>query len=282
MKIKLTKLTALWITLIFAALIAIIVSTGKAVANKPKTLNLKRKRGVAVSTLKTSVKKTPVKKASAETAAPKKSTAEKASSKKATKKPADESSAMKSILASTTGLKPNVLKLGLNAYKWAQKQGKVKRNLLTIVDFSIRSNHQRMWIINMNTDKVVMKTLVANGKGSGLDKGVRFSNRPGSLMSSLGVYVTGVHYYGNDGLSLHVHGLQAGINSRAYSRTIEFHGAWYVSPQFAAEHGRVGRSWGCFALDKAILPKVVKTIENGSVVFAYANGHSQDYAPYAS
>lgn len=192
-----------------------------------------------------------------------------------------ESAAMKSILASTTGLQPNVLKLALNGYKWAKKKGDVKKQFLTVIDFSIPSKYKRMWVINMNTDKVVMKTLVANGKGSGLYKGVRFSNTPRSLESSLGVYVTGVQYYGNDGLSLHVKGLQPGINSNAYSRTIEFHGAWYVSPAFAAKYGRVGRSWGCFALDKGVLPKVVKTIENGSVVFAYANGHSSAYAPYA-
>lgn len=263
MKTKLSKQTAVWITLIFAALIAVIVSTGKAVANKPKTLASKKKRSAVVTRTKSSVTK---------------------ATESSTKAPQlnDESSTVKGILASTTGLKANVLKLGLNAYKWAEKQGKVKKHYLTIVDFSIPSKDKRMWIINLDTDKVVMKTLVANGKGSGLDKGIRFSNRQGSLMSSLGAYVTGVHYYGNDGLSLHVHGLQAGINSNAYSRTIEFHGAWYVSPSFAAKYGRVGRSWGCFALNKAMLPKVVKTIEDGSVVFAYANGHSQDYAPYTS
>jgi len=189
----------------------------------------------------------------------------------------DESSVMKSILASTTGLQPNVLKLGLNAYKWANNHANVKKHYLTIIDFTIPSKQKRLWVINLNTDKVVMKELVANGKYSGLYNGTRFSNTPGSLQSSLGVYLTGVTYYGNDGLSLHVHGLQPGINSNAYSRTIEFHGANYVSPQFAKEYGRVGRSWGCFALDKTIEPTLVDTIRGGSVVFAYANNHSQDF-----
>jgi len=189
----------------------------------------------------------------------------------------NESSAMKSILASTTGLKPKVLMLGLNAYKWATKHSNVQKNYLTIVDFSIPSKDKRMWIINLNSDKVVIKALVANGKNSGLYKGTRFSNAHGTLESSLGVYLTGTTYYGNDGLSMHVHGLQPGLNSNAYSRTIEFHGATYVSPRFAKIYGRVGRSWGCFAMDKAIVPKVTSMIKNGSVVFAYADNNPQAF-----
>ena len=248
MQTKLLKHAAILVTFIFAVVIAVLIFAGKAVANKPNTTLLTKKK--TPSSLAT--------------------------------KPIGENSAMKSILTSTTGLKPNVLKLALNGYQWASKRVDVKRNYLTVIDFSIPSKDKRMWIINLNTNKVIMKTLVANGKGSGVYKGVHFSNRPGSLESSLGVYVTGTHYYGNDGLSLHVHGLQPGINTNAYRRTIEFHGAWYVSPSFAAEHGRVGRSWGCFALNKAMLAKVVKTIENGSVVFAYANGNNADYTPYAN
>jgi len=189
----------------------------------------------------------------------------------------DEDSAMKSILASTTGLKPKVLALGLNAYKWASKHSNVQKSYLTIVDFSIPSKNKRLWVINLNTDKVVIKTLVANGKNSGLYKGTKFSNAHGTRESSLGVYLTGVTYYGNDGLSMHVHGLQPGINSNAYSRTIEFHGASYVSPAFAKAYGRVGRSFGCFALDKSMISKVTNTIKGGSVVFAYASNNQQDF-----
>jgi len=191
--------------------------------------------------------------------------------------PLSKSAAMKTILASTTGLQPHVLALGLNAYKWAGQHANVRNHYLTIVDFTTMSKHKRMWVINMNTDKVVLREYVANGKYSGLFNGTRFSNAHGSLASSLGVYVTGTTFYGNDGLSMHVHGLQAGINNNAYSRLIEFHGAWYASPSFVQEHGRVGESWGCFAMSKAVVPQVVNTIKNGSVVFAYAANHSQDF-----
>lgn len=273
MKSKIAKYTALGTTLTLSALVGVVLSTGTAVASKPKVAKTKKRSAVS------KVVKHKVVKHKAVT--PKKVVKPKKVAPKKVSKPNNESAEVKSILSSTTGLKANVLKLGLNAYKWAAQHGDVTKKYLTIVDFTIPSKYKRMWVINLKTDKVVMKTLVANGKGSGLYNGTRFSNRPRSLMSSLGVYVTGTPYYGSDGLSMHVHGLQPGVNSNAYSRLIEFHGAWYVSPTFAREHGRVGRSWGCFALDKAMLPKVVKRIKDGSVVFAYAVNHSSAYAPYA-
>lgn len=223
------------------------------------------------------VKKSSARKAAAVAAKPK------AVAKPKTVKPIkNESAAMKKILASTTGLDPKVLAMGLHAYTWASAHHKVQKRYLTIVNFSIPSKNKRLWIINLNTNKVEIKTLVANGKYSGLYKGTNFSNGRGTRESSLGVYLTGVTYYGNDGLSMHVHGLQPGINSNAYRRTIEFHGAAYVSPQFAKAHGRVGRSFGCFALDKAIVGKVTSIIKGGSVVFAYADNHSRDFQVEAS
>ncbi len=259
---KFKKLLTLVVTAVFLAIAASILVLGKSNPTKIRKARIKAKKTSVVSK-----KSAAAKPAIKITAAP----------KKVAQPVVNEDAVMKSILESTTGLQPKVLKLGLNAYKWAEKKGKVKKAYLTIINFSIISKNKRMWIINMKTNKVVLKTLVANGKDSGLYKGVHFSNAHGSDDSSLGVYVTGVKYYGGDGLSLHVHGLQPGINTNAYSRTIEFHGAWYVSSAFAAKYGRVGRSLGCFALDKAVLAKVVKTIKDGSVVFAYAKNHKQDF-----
>jgi len=186
------------------------------------------------------------------------------------------------ISNTTTGLSPNLVELALSGYYWALKQGRVsKKDYLTIVNFSLPSKEKRLWVIHLPNQHVVMKTFVANGKNSGFLKGTRFSNTPGSLESSLGIYVTGSTYYGSKGLSMHVYGLQTGVNNNAYRRLIEFHGAPYVNSLVAKEYGRVGRSWGCFALDNTILPKVLDWIKGGSVVFAYANDHNYDYRPYA-
>lgn len=180
------------------------------------------------------------------------------------------SSTIHKIMEKPHGLNPNLLKLGLQAYQWATIHSHVTKPYLTIVDFSIPSKYPRLWVINLNTNQILANTLVANGKNSGLFKGIRFSNRHGSNESSLGIYLTGPKYYGPVGLSMRIYGLQTGINSNALARNVVMHGNWYVSKQFARKYGRVGRSLGCFTLSKKKLPFIVHMIKNGSVLYAYA------------
>jgi hypothetical protein len=178
--------------------------------------------------------------------------------------------------ASTAGINPSALKLGMNAYKYAQEHGKVNKPYLTIVDLSMPSKERRLWVINVKTNQVLANELVANGKNSGIDRGVRFSNSPSSKESSLGVYQTSNTYIGKHGQSLRVIGLEKGINSNALSRAIVVHPAAYVNSEFAKTHGRVGNSWGCFALSQRVAPKVINLIKGGSVIFAYAPQEKSD------
>lgn len=175
------------------------------------------------------------------------------------------------IMQHPEGLSPKLLKLGLEAYQWAQHHGQVTKPYLTIVDLSMPSKYPRLWVIDLNTNRVTDHLLVANGKNSGVSKATRFSNQPGSKESSLGVYITGGKYYGDVGLAMRLYGLQPGINSNAYRRAIVMHGNWYVSKTFAKANGRVGRSYGCFTLSKAKVGEVVAKIKNGSVLYAYAD-----------
>ncbi|MBW6500012.1 MAG: murein L,D-transpeptidase catalytic domain family protein, partial [Bacteroidales bacterium] len=73
---------------------------------------------------------------------------------------------------------------------------KIKNNLLTIIDFSLSSNTERMWIVDMNRIKVVHHSLVAHGRNSGDEFATSFSNKPSSFQSSLGFYLTDEIYYG--------------------------------------------------------------------------------------
>ena len=116
---------------------------------------------------------------------------------------------------------------------------------------------------------MVFYTYVAHGKGSGLTYATRFSNQPDSEASSLGVYLTGHTFYGDDGYSLRLHGLNPGFNGAAYRRDIVVHSAWYVSKAFAQKYGRMGRSWGCFALDRRVESAIVKLIRDGTVLVGY-------------
>lgn len=166
-------------------------------------------------------------------------------------------------------LDPHVLKLALIAYQHAESMGLDKKRLLTIVNYADPSTMRRLWVINLNTDKVLFNTLVAHGKNSGGNYATHFSNSRTSDASSLGVFLTGNTYEGEHGYSLRLRGLEPGFNNNAFRRAVVMHSAWYVSERFAKQHGRLGRSWGCFAMSKKSEPKVVHTIKDGTLLFAY-------------
>ena len=169
----------------------------------------------------------------------------------------------------TPGLNPKALQTSLEAYSKAEKEGLDHQHILTIVDFTKPSTARRLWVLDLNNHTVLFNDYVAHGKNSGDNYARRFSDSPSSLESSLGVYLTGSTYSGEHGYSLKVKGLDKGFNDRAESRAIVFHKAYYATGQFAQEHGRLGRSWGCFAVSPAIADSLFHTIKNGSLVVAY-------------
>jgi hypothetical protein len=161
------------------------------------------------------------------------------------------------------------LSLAILSYQHLKQDGLDKKDLLTLIDFQKPSTEKRLWVINMKTDTVLNYTLVAQGRNTGFNYAKHFSNTPGSLESSLGTYLTGKTFYGNDGYSMRLIGLVKGFNNNAYERDVVMHGAWYVSAAFAKKYGHLGRSWGCTALNKKILPVVVNEIKGGTELFAY-------------
>lgn len=164
----------------------------------------------------------------------------------------------------TKNLNPKVLKLAMSAYECAELSGVSHSKLLTIIDYSLPSTTQRMWVIDTASNKVLYNTAVAHGKGSGDVKATHFSNVPSSHASSLGLYLTGEVYQGHNGYSLRLQGLDKGFNDNALSRAVVMHGANYVSPE-----GHVGRSWGCPALPREVAKPIIKTIKDQSLIFAY-------------
>lgn len=184
----------------------------------------------------------------------------------------------KKILASAPNLDPDALSHAAKGYDWALKHGNVKNHdVLTIIDFNKPSYEKRMWVIDLNTDKVMMNLYTTHGKNSGMTYAKKFSSRVNSDMTSLGVYETMNAYHGkHKGLSLRLKGLEKGINANAYSRTIVIHPAWYATPQFVKAHHRAGRSWGCFAIDPAKSTKLVNLIDQGSIIVAYADQSDHD------
>jgi len=165
-------------------------------------------------------------------------------------------------------LDKKVLKLALTAYKNADKRGAVKKPVLTVIDYSLPSNKQRMWVFDMRKERLLYNTYVAHGKNSGV-VAKHFSNRESSKESSLGTYITKDTYIGHKGYSLNIQGLDRGFNDNAYNRRVVIHGAWYVEPGFIKRAGRAGLSWGCPAVAATLAKPLINTIKNGSVIFAY-------------
>lgn len=166
-------------------------------------------------------------------------------------------------------INPKVVKLSLMAYQKARKAGYDNKQLLTVIDYSLPSTSRRLWVFDLKHGRELFNTWVSHGKNSGDNLAHSFSNTPGSLKSSLGVFVTDQPYIGGHGLSLRIKGLEAGVNDNAYSRDIVFHGARYVNGQVASQYGRIGRSWGCPAVDQRTIKQLIETIKDNTVVFAY-------------
>lgn len=142
-------------------------------------------------------------------------------------------------------------------------------NILTIIDYSLPSSEKRLWVYNLTEHKLLYNTYVSHGIRSGQLITNNFSNKFDSKASSFGVYETQQTYYGRDGLSLRLNGLERGFNDNASNRYIVMHGGWYVEEQFIKRYGRAGRSWGCPALPLNMTQSIINTIKDKSIFVAY-------------
>ena len=154
-------------------------------------------------------------------------------------------------------------------YEQLKNQGKIENDVLTIVDFSLPSTEERMWVIDMKTKTILLQSLVAHGRNSGDNMATSFSNVSESFQSSLGFYTTGEVYEGKHGFSLRLDGMEKGINDNARNRAVVIHGADYVSKSFIKQHGRLGRSQGCPAVPYEVHKQLIETIKNKSCIFIY-------------
>ena len=162
-----------------------------------------------------------------------------------------------------------VFKKGLIGFFNLKASNNIEKNILTIIDFSISSVYERMWIIDVNKMEVIHVSLVAHGRNSGEEFAASFSNTPSSYQSSLGFYITGLTYTGKHGLSLCLDGVEPGINDKARERAIVMHGADYVSRDFIQHYGRLGRSFGCPSIPMEDHEKVINMLSGGSCLYIH-------------
>ena len=154
--------------------------------------------------------------------------------------------------------------------------GSFDKNILTVIDFTKPSTEKRLFVIDLKLKKILFISYVAHGRNSGEKYATSFSNREGSFKSSLGFYKTENTYYGKNGYSLVLNGLERGINDKAKERAIVMHGATYADPSTIRSCGRLGRSLGCPALPLAVCKKIIDTIKGGTLL--YIHGDDKTYA----
>lgn len=165
---------------------------------------------------------------------------------------------------------PRVLNLALEARDCAAKNlGIAPSPRLAVIDYSLPSTERRLWVFDLQSGKLLFAEHVAHGQGTGENFARDFSNRDGSHQTSLGLFKTADTYFGKNGYSLRMQGLEPGTNDAAMSRAIVMHGAPYVNPSQAKQKGRLGRSWGCPAVRPEVAQAVIDSLKNGQMIFSY-------------
>ncbi len=173
------------------------------------------------------------------------------------------------------GLSADAFNYALKGFEKLKKTGKLhNERVLSIIDFTKPSSQKRLFILDVQSFRVLFHTYVAHGRGTGEAVATRFSNTPESYQSSLGFYITEGTYNGKNGYSMQLEGVEYGINHKALERAIVVHGAPYVSEGFIRSRGYIGRSHGCPALTEKLNKPIIEKIKNGSCLFIYSNDKS--------
>jgi hypothetical protein len=174
------------------------------------------------------------------------------------------------LTAAAPAANPQVISLATRAADCARRQGLLDGfRHLAVIDYSLPSTVPRLWVFDVAQGRLLFQELVAHGRNTGERLAERFSNTEGSKMSSLGLFQTAETYYGSNGYSLRLRGLDPGFNDNALARAIVMHGAPYVSEAIAERVGRIGRSWGCPAVRQQVARTVIDTLKGGALIFAY-------------
>lgn len=175
----------------------------------------------------------------------------------------------KALTQAAPTLDSKVLSTALSAMQCALNNGAEPANRLAVIDFSLPSSDKRLWIFDLQNEKLVLHDFVAHGNRSGDNFATSFSNTNGSHQSSIGLFRTAESYQGKHGYSLRMDGLEPGFNDRARERAIVIHSADYVNPEWIKSQGRIGRSQGCPAVRPEIGRTVVDNLKGGQFMFSW-------------
>lgn len=164
---------------------------------------------------------------------------------------------------------PQVIALAVRAAQCRRAEVNTPARRLAIIDYSLPSTEQRLWVFDLKRRTLLFHEMVAHGRNSGENMASQFSNQNQSMATSLGLYRTKATYLGHNGYSLRMDGLEPGFNDNAFDRDIVIHGAPYVSDDFVRSNGRIGRSLGCPAVRPEIAHRLIDSMKDGQLLFSY-------------
>jgi hypothetical protein len=149
----------------------------------------------------------------------------------------------------------NILKSKTAALKKYAAANGYDTGVCFMVDMAAAPGSKRFFVYNLTKDSIEGSGLVAHGSGSDRDGGATvFSNKPGSLCTSLGRYKIGTSYNGQFGLAYKLYGLDA-ANNKAFERFVVLH-AHACVPDGEVKPQLICVSWGCPTVAPAFLQKL--------------------------
>lgn len=147
------------------------------------------------------------------------------------------------------------------------KAQNMNTDFCVLIDMSIHSGKQRLFLYDFKTETVTDSALVSHGCGDnpwGEDASKTnptFSNINGSHQSSIGKFKIGKRGYSNWGIHVNykLHGLDT-TNNNAYKRLIVLH-SWEEVSDIAVYPNGTPEGWGCPALSNAFMKKLDKKLQ---------------------
>ena len=159
------------------------------------------------------------------------------------------------------GVSLKAMNAGVSAYYTSVILGYNPKPVLTVIDLTKPADTRRTCVYDMITGQVVLYTYTAHGISSGFPLGTKFSNKPESNQSSLGVFMTKDTYQGIKGYSMRITGLETGFNDQVAARHIVIHPlALNFTHYFTL---------GCFGFVETVAKQFINLTKNGSIVVAY-------------
>lgn len=131
------------------------------------------------------------------------------------------------------------------------------KHYVVIIDYTKPIDDVRLFVVDMEKSTIVLRSIVAHARNSGLTFATDYSNVMNTKKSSPGAYQTKGTYFGGFGYSMIIKGLES-TNNNAERRAIIFHSNRLMKTKY---------SWGCFATPEETNKKIIGMVKNGCLVY---------------